>query len=728
MKKLYSIVFYLTLLSSPLFAQTIRYVKETATGTGDGSSWVNASNNLQGMIDASASGDQVWVAQGTYKPTLTLVSSSGTADAQRDKSFALKTGVAVYGGFVGSEATLSERNFVANLTVLSGDLGAPSDISDNAYHVVTAYAASANTSLDGFTISDGNANGDSTAVLIQGGTATIVAYRCHGAGINIRGTNLANFANLIIKDNVSKGTGAGFFMYTSSPVLTNVTFQNNKSTNGMGGAMFCRGTSTTTNQCSPSVSNSTFIGNSTDVSSGGAIQLHAYAKPVFNQVVFKENISAKGGGVIYLNGYATSSITAKNCTFLGNRANSGAAGVIYNYDAAGSSFINCKFIGNYASSNGSVFAFGGSSTATITPNITSCIFADNTANGSSYGGVIYNSTFTNGTITNCTFYNNSNTNSSNTNNGGAVAFFASTSTQIGLNIQNSIFNANEGDFYIPATNGNSVLTVKNSLVQTTVAATNGVDGNIVNASPSSLFASTISTDADFLKLAPTSVALDAGLNSLSIEAVDLANNPRIRNTTIDLGAYELQVGNYPLPVNLMSYKAVKNGATAVLNWKTESEQNNQKFVIERGLSATDFSFFKEIAGAGNSNSPLSYSVTDFTPLAGTNYYRLTQVDSDGKSKVLGIEAVTFELSAEKTTIYPNPARSYVWVKPSSSNGIISVNLISLTGQIISTNNYAQAASQQSVKLDLTNIPAGAYMLWVNRGKSNAEKQTLLVVK
>jgi len=125
---------------------------------------------------------------------------------------------------------------------------------------------------------------------------------------------------------------------------------------------------------------------------------------------------------------------------------------------------------------------------------------------------------------------------------------------------------------------------------------------------------------------------------------------------------------------------------------------------------------------------LSYSVTDFTPLAGTNYYRLTQVDSDGKSKVLGIEAVTFELSAEKTTIYPNPARSYVWVKPSSSNGIISINLISLTGQIISTNNYAQAASQQSVKLDLTNIPAGAYMLWVNRGKSNAEKQTLLVVK
>lgn len=79
-------------------------------------------------------------------------------------------------------------------------------------------------------------------------------------------------------------------------------------------------------------------------------------------------------------------------------------------------------------------------------------------------------------------------------------------------------------------------------------------------------------------------------------------------------------------------------------------------------------------------------------------------------------------------VYPNPAKSYIEVKPSPSNSINSLNLISLKGQNISTNNYAQAALNESVKLDLTNIPTGTYILWINKGKSNAEKQTLLVVK
>ena len=56
------------LLNNIIFSQTIRYVKPTVSGSGDGSSWANASNNLQSMINNSASNDQVWVAAGTYKP------------------------------------------------------------------------------------------------------------------------------------------------------------------------------------------------------------------------------------------------------------------------------------------------------------------------------------------------------------------------------------------------------------------------------------------------------------------------------------------------------------------------------------------------------------------------------------------------------------------------------------------------------------------------------------
>ena len=189
------------------------------------------------------------------------------------------------------------------------------------------------------------------------------------------------------------------------------------------------------------------------------------------------------------------------------------------------------------------------------------------------------------------------------------------------------------------------------------------------------------------------------------------------------------VANEPLPVNLMSYNALKNGAKSVLTWKTASQQNNQKFAIEKGSTATDFTFFKEVAGSGNSSSPITYSITDYNPLAGANYYRLTQYDYNGKATVLGVEALTFELAGDdKIKIYPNPATADVWVKaPSSSDGIVSINLISLTGRSILSNIYVNTVSKE-IKLGLANIPTGTYILWVNKGKIGEEKQTLLVVK
>jgi hypothetical protein len=90
----------------------VRYVNEAATGSNDGSSWANAYTDLQAALSAAASGDEIWVAAGTYKPTATT---------DRGVSFALKDGVAVYGGFLGNEASRGDRNPAANVTILSGE-------------------------------------------------------------------------------------------------------------------------------------------------------------------------------------------------------------------------------------------------------------------------------------------------------------------------------------------------------------------------------------------------------------------------------------------------------------------------------------------------------------------------------------------------------------------------------------------------------------------------------
>lgn len=215
----------LLLLIGSTYAQTKRFVKPTASGTGDGSSWTNASSDLQAMMNASGNGDQVWVAKGTYKPT------SGT---DRTVSFVMKPGVKVYGSFAGNETILTQRTtavIAANPSVLSGDLKGDdvvtgkgetlviSNNGENSQNVVLNWdngLTADNSCLDGFVISGGNA--------LQG-----------------RGGGMLNFnsapvlRNIIFKGNAASNAGGGLFINASSDAtITNVVFEHNIAAQGGG--------------------------------------------------------------------------------------------------------------------------------------------------------------------------------------------------------------------------------------------------------------------------------------------------------------------------------------------------------------------------------------------------------------------------------------------------------------------------------------------------------------
>ena len=105
----------------------IRAVDQAATGTNDGESWANAYTDLQDALEEAEVNEDItsiWVAQGVYVPSVEYVTQE-IDPTHWHKTFRLIDAVKIYGGFVGVEALLTERDPEMNITTLSGDLGDP---------------------------------------------------------------------------------------------------------------------------------------------------------------------------------------------------------------------------------------------------------------------------------------------------------------------------------------------------------------------------------------------------------------------------------------------------------------------------------------------------------------------------------------------------------------------------------------------------------------------------
>ncbi|UCH83156.1 MAG: hypothetical protein JSW50_11905, partial [Candidatus Latescibacterota bacterium] len=201
------------------------YVKANSAGLNDGSSWVDAFADLQDALSTAENGDTIWVAAGTYKPT---------SDENREATFVLRDSVAVIGGFAGNEVVISQRNFAANPTILSGDIGTAGDRSDNVYHVVTGHGTGPATIVDGFIITGGHSSEGGSAdrgggLVIDNGSPTITNvvftknFAVWGGAISGDQFNGA-ISNVGFYDNYAAFGGAVYIYNGSVPIITNATF------------------------------------------------------------------------------------------------------------------------------------------------------------------------------------------------------------------------------------------------------------------------------------------------------------------------------------------------------------------------------------------------------------------------------------------------------------------------------------------------------------------------
>jgi predicted outer membrane repeat protein len=266
------------------------FVKPDATGAKNGTSWADALTDLpDALVPARHAGGcvtEIWLARGVYTP--------GEPD-EKTATFSIPGGVAIYGGFVGTETTRAQRDPQANITTLSGDLAGDdgpdfANNEENAYHVVTALGTGENTILDGFHIVGGHA-ADPGSVLGE-----------YGGGLYLESGQLT-VRNCVFTANEAVGPGGAISAREATLTVVDCVFVGNTSSHG--GACYTYETDAT-------IAGSLFSGNTAGF--GGA--LDARTEPTVVNSTFSHNTAANYGGGIRTAGIGVA--TLADCVFWGN--------------------------------------------------------------------------------------------------------------------------------------------------------------------------------------------------------------------------------------------------------------------------------------------------------------------------------------------------------------------------------------------------------------------------
>lgn len=394
-------------------ARTI-FVAAASSGAGNGQSWEDALGSLTTALDSAQPGQEIWVASGTYRPA--------AHGGSREATFHLMEGVALRGGFDGTELSVDDRDPSNPPSILDGDLNGddtPSfqQRSDNCYHVITAHEVT-DVILENFTVRGGYADGPALGPHVESGDqgSGMTVFHAHphvvrcrfednwalnhgtvndhgggtyedciftgnyaetlGAGLYFHGDVLAHAHRCRFNRNVTAGEGGGAYSRSSNgATFEDCTFFDNRASQGAG--MYMAIDSSTT------LSNSYFDGNVAQLGGGGLFVDHGFGRVV--DCIFVENeagndifsgaggAGGSGGGGIWIGGGAP---TVEDCAFDGNVASLGAG--VYHNDESHAVVRRCEFMRGRAYEAGGLYALQSSVT------VEDCSFVGNTAAGGTF--------------------------------------------------------------------------------------------------------------------------------------------------------------------------------------------------------------------------------------------------------------------------------------------------------------------------------------------------------
>ena len=232
----------------------------------------------------------------------------------------------------------------------------------------------------------------------------------------------------------------------------------------------------------------------------------------------------------------------------------------------------------------------------------------------------------------------------------------------------------------------------------------------------------------------TAANVDAGANTANFKgAFDSLSNgwkapatgtPTATSIALNgLGAIvngDYQVGEIAatIPVRLVSFFGERKGSDNKLTWITGTELNNTGFYVERSIDGQYFSslqFIPTKAANGNSNTDITYSFVDSRILLSNNYYRLKQVDKDGRSEYSNVVLLRADKSAVLSiaALYPNPAADHLTISVlSPKDSKLNIEITDIAGRIISRSVVMAITGDNKFALNLQSLGAGNYSIKV----------------
>ncbi|OFX27667.1 MAG: hypothetical protein A2033_06770 [Bacteroidetes bacterium GWA2_31_9] len=178
-----------------------------------------------------------------------------------------------------------------------------------------------------------------------------------------------------------------------------------------------------------------------------------------------------------------------------------------------------------------------------------------------------------------------------------------------------------------------------------------------------------------------------------------------------------------LPIELLSFDVVSKGDLVEINWKTASEINNDYFIIEKSIDGVNFESFAKVDGAGNSNYLINYASVDYSPFKNITYYRLKQIDFDGKYSHSSIKSVSTNNNSSIKVFCNEFGHSFIIVNKLKQE--LKLRIVDMSGKLRFESQISSDNEIIKLNINKLHLKSGIYLLNVFSNSESVSQQIIV---